>query len=599
MDQSDRFCVGRSDELVAKGQLTAKVGSQPICVFWSEGRAYAVDDRCPHMGFPLHRGTVENGLLTCHWHHARFDLLSGGTLDPFADDVRAYPVELDGSDVVVLVDQPADRAAHLRRRLSDGLEHGLSLVIAKAVLGLFDALGPRHATAAIVGAGVDFGTRYRAAGWGSGLTVLTAMANVLDVLDPDDRALALVQGLTFVWRDTRGHPPRFALEPLDSAPPADRVTAWYRRFVDTRVADAAERVLATAVAAGLPPADLAALMGAAATDHVFLDGGHTVDFTNKAFEVLSHIGWQEAAVVLPTLVAQTASASRAEESGAWRHPHDLAQLLAGTRTAGTVGSTAGDETGEAAGAAGPGSGPQTGARAFGGDDDVDALAWTVLGDDPAEIAAALDRAGTAGATAEQLARAVAYAAALRVTRFHTQNGHGDWDVVHHGFTAANAVHQLVGRAPTPELMRGIYHGAMKVFLDRFLNVPAAPLPGRHPRSGRARLEDLDACWDQQGLIDDAGAIVYGWLRTGGSRQTVLAVLGSALLHEDAEFHWFQMYEAATRQSSAWPEGSEQVALILAGAARFLAAHTPTRRELPQVVRIATRLRRGEPLYEAD
>ncbi len=58
-----------------------------------------------------------------------------------------------------------------------------------------------------------------------------------------------------------------------------------------------------------------------------------------------------------------------------------------------------------------------------------------------------------------------------------------------------------------------------------------------------------------------------------------------------------MYEAAVRQARAWPEGSEQSALILAGTARFLAAHTPTRRELPQVVRIATRLRRGEPLYE--
>ena len=31
------------------------------------------------------------------------------------------------------------------------------------------------------------------------------MANVLDRLDPDDRALALVHGLTFVSRDTRGH----------------------------------------------------------------------------------------------------------------------------------------------------------------------------------------------------------------------------------------------------------------------------------------------------------------------------------------------------------------------------------------------------------
>ena len=80
---------------------------------------------------------------------------------------------------------------------------------------------------------------------------------------------------------------------------------------------------------------------------------------------------------------------------------------------------------------------------------------------------------------------------------------------------------------------------------------------------------------------------------------MLAALGSALLEEDAEFHWFQTYEAAVRQCQAWPEGSEQSALVLVGATRFLAAHTPTRRELSQVVRIATRLRRGEALYEEE
>lgn len=69
------------------------------------------------------------------------------------------------------------------------------------------------------------------------------------------------------------------------------------------------------------------------------------------------------------------------------------------------------------------------------------------------------------------------------------------------------------------------------------------------------------------------------------------------LAEDAEFHWIQTVEAAVRQFHAWPAGSDEGALLLAGTARFLAAHTPTRRELPQVVRIATRLRRGEELFE--
>ena len=98
-------------------------------------------------------------------------------------------------------------------------------------------------------------------------------------------------------------------------------------------------------------------------------------------------------------------------------------------------------------------------------------------------------------------------------------------------------------------------------------------------------------------MDEAGTIVYRHLMSGDDPAVVIALLGRALLTEDAEFHWFQTYEAAVRQFHAWPAGSEEGALILAGAARFLAAHTPTRRELAQVVNIATRLRRGEALFE--
>src|SRR5579872_4705933 len=93
--------IGSLEKLRAEGCLAGKVGAQPVCVFLVDGNAYAVDDRCPHMGFPLHRGTVENGLLTCHWHHARFDLASGGTLDPFADDVRSFDVHVEDDKVFV------------------------------------------------------------------------------------------------------------------------------------------------------------------------------------------------------------------------------------------------------------------------------------------------------------------------------------------------------------------------------------------------------------------------------------------------------------------------------------------------------------------
>ena len=196
----DRVTIRTLEQLQRDGCLTGKVGSQPVCVFLERKvAAFVVDDRCPHMGFPLHRGSWESGLLTCHWHNARFDVSSGGTLDPWADDVRAYPVEIDAGRVTVIVEAERDRRRYLLHRLDEGLEQGITLVIAKAVLGLLES---GVTSSDIVRAGVDFGTRYRQAGWGAGLTVLTSMANVPPHLDRADHALALVHGLAFVSTDT-------------------------------------------------------------------------------------------------------------------------------------------------------------------------------------------------------------------------------------------------------------------------------------------------------------------------------------------------------------------------------------------------------------
>ena len=566
---------GSLSELAKTGQLRTKVGTVPVVVFWHDGRAWAIDDRCPHMGFPLHRGTVGDGLVTCHWHHARFDLASGCTLDLFADDARAYDVTIEDGDVVVASRPDGDRVGHLRDRLQDGLADGLTLVTAKSVLGLLAAgVSPSE----MVRVGIDFGTTYREAGWGAGLTVLVAMANLMPDLEEADRPLALVHGLAFVSRDTRNRPPRFAIDQLRGADiPADRLAGWYRRFIDTRSSDAAERVLATALST--PPGDGALdaverMMFAAVTDHVFIDGGHTLDFTNKAFEALVHVGASAAPQVLPTLVRQTAAARRHEETASWRHPHDLAGLVGQTveRLPSLV---------------------EAGRRHEGRFDDVGGLGWRILADDPDEVVGSVCDAIAGGASPEQLGRALAYAAALRIVRFHPQNDFGDWDTVHHAFTTANALHQALIRNPTVDLLRGVVHGALRVYLDRFLNVPASPLP---PEAA-ADLGDLRSCWDTQGQVDRAGAIAYGFLRSGGEPRRLLAHLGAALLAEDAEFHWFQVVEAGARQFHAWPAASEEAALVLVGVSRFLAAHTPTRRELPQVVQIATRLGRGEALYE--
>src|SRR5919204_1042071 len=75
------------------GCLVASVNGHTLALFADGEGIHAVDNRCPHMGFPLHRGTLQDGILTCHWHHARFDLATGGTFDQWADDLQRYAVE--------------------------------------------------------------------------------------------------------------------------------------------------------------------------------------------------------------------------------------------------------------------------------------------------------------------------------------------------------------------------------------------------------------------------------------------------------------------------------------------------------------------------
>src|SRR6185295_14738525 len=186
---NDFVRAGTVEELRAAGRRVVSVGRSPVLVLWHEGAFHALDNRCPHMGFPLSKGDVKNGVLDCHWHHARFDVTCGATLDPWADDVDRYEVVV--RDGVVFVDPrrpPRDPRAHGLARLARGLDDDLRLVVAKSVIELSDADVPAVEPVAV---GAEFGASRNEAGWQPGLSVLAAMTNVLPRIDGRDRRRAL------------------------------------------------------------------------------------------------------------------------------------------------------------------------------------------------------------------------------------------------------------------------------------------------------------------------------------------------------------------------------------------------------------------------
>ena len=204
----------------------------------------------------------------------------------------------------------------------------------------------------------------------------------------------------------------------------------------------------------------------------------------------------------------------------------------------------------------------------------------------------------AGATEEELAGAVAYAAALRIARFPTTNEFGDWDTALHTFTFSNAVYQGLRRVPSVELLRGVFDAAMSVHLDRFLNVPRARVP--EPDGSEVVSEDLlaelPALLDERQKVDEAGELVASYLYGGGEADQLLVVMDSLLLREDRNFHTIQAVEAAVSQYGRL-RGTTAGVHVLVAAARYLAAHSPTMRSQGQTYDIARRLSRGEILYE--
>jgi nitrite reductase/ring-hydroxylating ferredoxin subunit len=576
--QSDNFVrAARLDDVRAAGRLSVRVAGRPLVLFFHGGKVHAVDNRCPHMGFPLHRGTVRDGILTCHWHHARFDLESGGTFDQFADEARVFPVEIRDGEVWVDLAPREDSVAHRRRRLQDGLERNIPLVLAKSAIGL---LGDGEDPAEPFRAGLDLGVRYRRAGWGQGLTMHTCMMNLLPHLFPEDRPRALYHGLSAVARDCAGEPPRFTLRPLPGGT-ADlaALKLWFRRFVEVRDSEGAERCIVSAVRTGADHAQMADMLFAVATDHRYLDLGHTLDFTNKAFEALDVAGWSYAEPVLASLAGGYAGATRMEESNSWRNPVDLVEILEG----------AFEQLPEAL---------KSGRDRRGSWKVREEMAFVLLDEHPKAITEALLEALREGATEEELAGVVAYAAALRITRFPTTNEFGDWDTALHTFTFANAVNQGLRRTSSPELLRGVFDAAMSVHLDRFLNVPPArlPEPWGSEESPEELLAGLPALLDERQQVNAAGELVGNYLYGGGDADRLLAVLGSLLLREDRNFHAIQAIEAAFRQH-ALLRGTAAGTHVLIAAARYLAAHSPTMRSQEQTYDIARRLSRGEILYE--
>jgi len=569
----DKISVATLEELI-NGPKVVRGNNHNIVVFADQGQCYAVDNRCPHMGFPLDRGTVKNGILTCHWHQARFDLSSGCTFDLWADDVLRFTTCVEDGQVFVSADPEEQRDIEFyRRRLIQGIEQDVSLVQAKSLLSILESGAELDSLLNdVIGYAVD-----NLDEMSEGLTRLGCIANLYPNLTADVAYQGIFYAIRKLSQETAGairHRRKDALSGEGYA--HGQLKAWLHQWVQTRHTDGTERTLLTGLSR--PDGEMADLVFSVASQRLYANGGHLLESCNKAFEFGKRCPSYKKAI-FPLLVDPLTQSRGREESTNWHHPIDIIQPLAKV-----------DEQL-----------PQVISNNQGSGQPAETTRNILLGDDPLTIIDHLLRSMKDDVAPVLLAREVCYAAAMRLARFATSNEVTDWFNPQHTFIFCHAATRAIEQSPTAEVVRAMFQGAISVYMDRFLNVPPARLPSEHnradlPGTADGLLKKLLEQLDQRANIDDTAALTATYIERGFPFKALVNTLTLATIREDLDFHSLQVLDAAVQQCVNWND-QQVVENIMVGVTRNLAAHCPTRRAGQQTARIAAKLQSGEAVYE--
>ena len=93
--------VATTDEIPEGQGRSFDVAELRIAIFFFEGRFYAIDDVCPHMGASLSEGSLAEFVVACPLHAWRFDIRDGTWCDNRRVKIGSFPVELRGNEIYV------------------------------------------------------------------------------------------------------------------------------------------------------------------------------------------------------------------------------------------------------------------------------------------------------------------------------------------------------------------------------------------------------------------------------------------------------------------------------------------------------------------
>ncbi len=318
----DEIVLGAVEDFPPGSLRLVHAGARRLLVAATPAGWSVTDNACPHQGYGLVQGDLDDGTLTCAWHNWKYRVADGHCLRG-EEDLRLYPATVrEGTVVAVVADPPAEQTrARLTASLRRGLDDGYVGQMARDIVRLLRADAD---PVQLVWEAVAWGAPRAEFGFGHALASLVDCMHTATEAEGDARALPLVTAFGRIADTERRRPLRSQPEPLGDLP--DRPGAAFRAAIEAEDLVGAEGLLRGAIAADYDASTLRRWLTGVVSDH-HLSYGHAAIYVQKAFALLDRLGWERADTVLPHLVPAIGWATREDR---------LPYMRAFTRAVGAV-----------------------------------------------------------------------------------------------------------------------------------------------------------------------------------------------------------------------------------------------------------------------
>ncbi len=275
-----------------------KVEGRRICLVHLSTGVHAIDNACPHEGYGLMQGDLVGDQLTCVWHNWKFRVTDGECVQG-EENVTSHDVKVDEDgtiSVAVHVAKSADQVPALVSSLRRAIDNNYAGQISRDVIR---ALKASANPGELVWEAVAFGAPRAEFGWGHSIASATdCLAFALESTG-DDVAYPVIQAIAMISDSERSRSVETLPAPVSKLP--TDASQQFRTAVETERLSDAQALVRAAIDAGHGPAELQKWFTSVICDH-HLSYGHGAIYVQKAFELLTMIGWERADTVLPYLV---------------------------------------------------------------------------------------------------------------------------------------------------------------------------------------------------------------------------------------------------------------------------------------------------------